>query len=150
MMEIAETIESVRSLVKESRTQDKTIGFVPTMGALHIGHISLIQAAREKCDFVVVSIFVNPAQFGPGEDFEKYPRPVETDLQICKQESVDVVFMPTTEQMYPTGNFTWVNVEFFLESVCLIIYWRGLLLLWPRYACRPAAHKSAAAPGESQ
>lgn len=77
MMEIAKTIESVRNLVKAAHSQGKKIGLVPTMGALHIGHISLIEAAVRQCDFVIVSIFVNPTQFGPGEDFEKYPRPVK-------------------------------------------------------------------------
>ncbi|GAG02587.1 unnamed protein product, partial [marine sediment metagenome] len=76
-MEIAKTIQSVRSLVKAARSKGKNIGLVPTMGALHIGHISLIEAAVKTCDFVVVSIFVNPTQFGPGEDFEKYPRPLD-------------------------------------------------------------------------
>ena len=89
-MEVAETIELVRSLVKAARADGKTVGFVPTMGALHIGHISLIEAAADKCDFIVVSIFVNPTQFGPGEDFEKYPRPMEADLKICKDKGVDV------------------------------------------------------------
>ncbi len=117
-MELAKTIESVRGLVKAARSGGKTIGFVPTMGALHIGHISLIEAARKNTDFVVVSIFVNPAQFGPGEDFEKYPRPLNADLEICKKVGVDVVFTPTAGQMYPTENLTWVNVEKLTEPLC--------------------------------
>jgi pantoate--beta-alanine ligase len=117
-MEIAKTIESVRSLVKAARGKGKKIGLVPTMGALHIGHISLIEAAVKKCDFVVVSIFVNPTQFGPGEDFEKYPRPLEADLEICRKAGVDAVFVPTPEQMYPSENITWVNVEKLTESLC--------------------------------
>jgi pantoate--beta-alanine ligase len=118
MMEVAKTIESVRNLVKAARSKGKKIGFVPTMGALHIGHISLVEAAVKKCDFVVVSIFVNPTQFGPSEDFEKYPRPLEADLEICIKASVDVVFAPTTEQMYPQENLTWVNVEKLTEQLC--------------------------------
>ena len=117
-MEIAKTIESVRSLVKAARSKSKKIGLVPTMGALHIGHISLIEAAVKQCDFVVVSIFVNPTQFGPGEDFEKYPRPLDSDLKICRKTGVDVVFVPTQEQMYPAENLTWVNVEKMTELLC--------------------------------
>ncbi len=117
-MEIAKTIQSVRSLVKAARSKSKKIGLVPTMGALHIGHISLIEAAVKQCDFVVVSIFVNPTQFGPGEDFEKYPRPLDADLKICRKTGVDVVFVPTQEQMYPAENLTWVNVEKLTELLC--------------------------------
>ncbi len=117
-MEVAKTIESVRGLVKAARSEGKKIGLVPTMGALHIGHISLIETAVKKCDFVVVSIFVNPTQFGPGEDFEKYPRPLEADLEICEKAGVDVVFAPTPEQMYPSENITWVNVEKLTETLC--------------------------------
>ncbi len=117
-MNVAETIKSVRSLVRAARSGGKKIGFVPTMGALHVGHISLIEAAVDKCDFVVVSIFVNPTQFVPGEDFEKYPRSLEADLEICRKASTDVVFVPTPEQMYPTENITWVSVEKLTESLC--------------------------------
>ena len=117
-MEIAKTIESVRQLVKAARGKGKNIGLVPTMGALHIGHISLIEAAVKQCDFVVVSIFVNPTQFGPGEDFEKYPRPFDADLKICRKAGVDVVFVPTQEQIYRSENLTWVNVEKLTESLC--------------------------------
>ena len=117
-MEVAKTIESVRSLVRAARSAGKKIGFVPTMGALHIAHISLIEAAIKECDFVVVSIFVNPTQFVPGEDFEKYPRPLEADLKICEKAGVDVVLAPTPEQMYPAENITWVNVEKLTETLC--------------------------------
>jgi len=117
-MEIAEKIQSIRDMVKAARDNGKTIGFVPTMGALHIGHISLIQAAIKKCDYIVVSIFVNPTQFVPGEDFEKYPRPFETDLEICKKEGVDAVFAPRPEEMYSEENLTWVNVEKITEPLC--------------------------------
>jgi pantoate--beta-alanine ligase len=117
-MEVAETIESVKSLVRAARGRGKRIGLVPTMGALHVGHISLIEAAAKDCDFVVVSIFVNPTQFGPGEDFEKYPRPMEADLKICSKAGVDVVFAPTPQQMYPGQNVTWVNVEKLTEPLC--------------------------------
>ncbi len=117
-MEVAKTIESVRKLVKAARDDGKMIGLVPTMGALHTGHISLIEAAVQRCDFVVVSIFVNPTQFGPSEDFDKYPRPFKADLEICKKAGVDVVFAPMTEEMYPRENLTWVNVEKLTEQLC--------------------------------
>jgi len=117
-MEVAETIQSVRKLVKAARSQGKKIGLVPTMGALHIGHISLIEAAVKKCDFVVVSIFVNPTQFGPGEDFEKYPRPIDDDLRICEEHNVDLIFNPTPKEMYTAENLTWVNVEKLTEPLC--------------------------------
>jgi len=117
-MKIAKTIESIRCLIKAARRAGKTIGFVPTMGALHTGHISLIEAAKENCDFVVVSIFVNPTQFGPKEDFKKYPRPLEADLKMCRKAGVDVVFPPTPHQMYPAENLTWVNVEKLSEPLC--------------------------------
>ncbi len=117
-MEVAKTTEEVRGLVSNARSKGKKIGLVPTMGALHVGHISLIETAVKECDFVVVSIFVNPTQFGPGEDFEKYPRPLEADLKICRKVRIDVVFAPEPEQMYPTENVTWVNVEKLTEPLC--------------------------------
>jgi pantoate--beta-alanine ligase len=117
-MKVAKTIKSVRKLVKAARRKGKKIGFVPTMGALHIGHISLIKKAKQQTDFVVVSIFVNPTQFGPSEDFKKYPRPIKNDLAICRRAGVDVVFAPAAEQMYPHENFTWVNVEKLTEQLC--------------------------------
>lgn len=105
-------------MVKAARAKGRKIGFVPTMGALHIGHISLIETAVAQCDFTVVSIFVNPTQFGPGEDFEKYPRPLDADLQICKKAGVDVVFAPPVAQIYADKNITWVNVEGLTEHLC--------------------------------
>ena len=117
-MEVAKTIESVRSFVKAAKDAGKKTGLVPTMGALHIGHVSLIKEALRQCDFVVVSIFVNPTQFGPGEDFEEYPRPIEEDLAICENEGVDVVFVPASGEMYKSENLTWVNVEKLTEPLC--------------------------------
>jgi pantoate--beta-alanine ligase len=117
-MKVARTIESVRRLVKAARIAGKKIGFVPTMGALHIGHISLIEAAKKDCDFVVVSIFVNPTQFGPNEDFAKYPRPIKADLKMCRKAGVNVVFAPTPREMYPAENLTWVDVEKLSEPLC--------------------------------
>jgi pantoate--beta-alanine ligase len=102
-METVETICSVRELVTAARKAGKTIGLVPTMGALHAGHMSLIDAAKAACDFVVVSIFVNPIQFGPAEDFSKYPRPIEADLAACGEHGADVVFSPSASEMYPAA-----------------------------------------------
>ena len=117
-MEVAETIESVRSLVAAARKRGDKVGLVPTMGALHVGHISLIGAATKDCDFIVVSIFVNPTQFGPGEDLENYPRPFEADLEICRKAGVDVVFAPSPDQMYPAENLAWVTVEKLTSPLC--------------------------------
>jgi pantoate--beta-alanine ligase len=117
-MEVARTIQTARKLIKAARAKGKTIGFVPTMGALHIGHISLIEIAARQTDFIIVSIFVNPTQFGPSEDFEKYPRPFDKDIEICKKHGVDVVFAPTPQEMYAKENLTWVNVEKLTEPLC--------------------------------
>ncbi len=117
-MQIARTIDSVRKAVKKARSQGMTIGLVPTMGDLHQGHISLIKAATQKCDFVVVSIFVNPAQFGPGEDLDKYPRDLEADSAICENAGVRLIFAPEDKQMYPDKNLTWVTVAELSENLC--------------------------------
>jgi pantoate--beta-alanine ligase len=117
-MKVVKTIKSVRALVKSARKAGRTIGLVPTMGALHQGHISLIGRSVKRGDFVVVSIFVNPTQFGPGEDLTKYPRPLRADLKVCKAHGVDVVFIPSVQEMYGYGAATRVNVERLSESLC--------------------------------
>jgi len=89
----------------------ETVALVPTMGAFHEGHLSLIRAAREECDFVVVSLFVNPAQFGANEDLDRYPRDQERDARLAEEESVDVLFVPSPDEMYPDGFGTWVDVD---------------------------------------
>jgi len=99
----------MRSAVAEALRDGKTVGFVPTMGALHAGHISLVHAACERCDIVVTSIFVNPTQFGQGEDFERYPRRVEDDIEMLATEGVELVFTPSVEEMY--GNGVLVTVD---------------------------------------
>ena len=104
-------IHELRSLVQAQRQQNASIGFVPTMGALHAGHASLIEQAQRDCDYVVVSIFVNPIQFGPNEDFEKYPRLREKDLATCQSAGANLVWMPTTEIMYTPGFSTVVEVK---------------------------------------
>lgn len=93
------------------RASQPRVGFVPTMGALHEGHLSLIRAAKASCQAVIVSIFVNPTQFGPTEDLAKYPRSPERDRELLLREGVDVLFAPTAEEMYPPGALTWVTVE---------------------------------------
>src|SRR5260370_3686458 len=100
---IAKTIADVRRSVAEARSRGLSVGLVPTMGALHAGHASLIRAARRETGYVVASIFVNPTQFGPQEDYSQYPRPLEKDLELCEQERVDLVFMPEAAEIYPPG-----------------------------------------------
>lgn len=100
---LVSTIGEVRAAVARARAAGQRIGFVPTMGALHRGHAALMAAARQECGCVVVSIFVNPLQFGPHEDFERYPRPLAADQVICAAEGVDLVFAPPVAEMYPEG-----------------------------------------------
>jgi len=110
-MIIAEQVADVRRAVRDARRRDTTIGCVPTMGALHAGHESLIEACRAECNFTAVTIFVNPTQFGPGEDFDRYPRPLEEDLARCRRAGVDLVFVPAVELLYPAAFSTYVDVE---------------------------------------
>jgi len=109
-MEILRTIEDVRRVCKAARRVGRTVGLTPTMGALHEGHLALVRTARESCDFVVATIFVNPTQFGPSEDFAAYPRTFEADCEMLAREGVDVLFAPAREEMYPAGAGTWVDV----------------------------------------
>ncbi|HSA06391.1 MAG TPA: pantoate--beta-alanine ligase [Candidatus Gastranaerophilales bacterium] len=99
--EILYTITQIRQKIKSFKEKKLVIGLVPTMGALHIGHESLIKRAKQECDIVIVSIFVNPIQFCLGEDFEKYPRQIEADRQICSKLGVDIIFAPNADEMYP-------------------------------------------------
>ena len=103
---------------RKNRRKGLTLGFVPTMGALHEGHASLIRSARKENDIVIVSIFVNPTQFGPREDFKKYPRDFQRDMLLCKREGVDVVFHPPASAMYPSNYRTSVLVEGLSEVLC--------------------------------
>ncbi len=109
-MKIIRTAHSMTAWSERLRREGVTIGFVPTMGALHDGHRSLIRAARLRCDALVVSIFVNPTQFSPIEDLSKYPRPIVRDRALCREEGVDVCFEPTAKVMYPEGFHTIVTV----------------------------------------
>jgi len=117
-MKIYKNIKKISSAIDFFKKKGRIIGFVPTMGFLHDGHLSLIKRARRDADLVVVSIFVNPIQFGPKEDFEKYPRDLKRDLAICKDAGVDMVFVPDRESMYPRGFCTYVNVEGLTETLC--------------------------------
>ena len=101
----------VTAVSKEAHRAGKRVGFVPTMGALHEGHLSLIRTARAQSEVVIASVFVNPAQFGPNEDFSHYPRQPERDSAMLAAEKTDYLFMPSTEEMYPPGASTWVTVE---------------------------------------
>jgi len=110
-MKILHRAVDTRSEIRAAKLQGKRVGFVPTMGALHDGHLSLIRAAKAQSNFVVASIFVNPTQFGPKEDLAKYPRPFETDRQKLEAERVDLLFAPSVEEMYPEGAVTFVTAE---------------------------------------
>jgi pantoate--beta-alanine ligase len=110
-MKILTTIAEIRPAVRAAKEAGKQLGFVPTMGALHEGHVSLVRLAKERSDVVVVSIFVNPRQFGPNEDFSRYPRTFTRDQEMLEAASVDLLFAPSVEEMYPKGAVTSVNVE---------------------------------------
>jgi len=110
-MKICATIEEMRAASRAARGAGKRLGFVPTMGALHEGHLSLVRAAKNSCDVVAASIFVNPTQFGPNEDLAKYPRSFERDCELLEREGVELLFAPTVEEMYPAGSVTWVTAE---------------------------------------
>ncbi|MDH8677660.1 pantoate--beta-alanine ligase [Fusibacter bizertensis] len=105
------TIKELRSIIDLQKSNGKTIGFVPTMGFLHQGHLSLMQTSKEKSDFTVVSIFVNPTQFGPKEDLATYPRDLERDQALCDSVGVDLIFAPEVSEMYPEGYSTYVDCE---------------------------------------
>jgi len=117
-MNICRTKVQLKHAVKEAKQQGKSIGFVPTMGYLHEGHGSLLRAAREDNDVVVLSIFVNPMQFGPNEDLDKYPRDEQRDLALAADCKADIVFIPTVEEMYPTKPLTSIKVADVTERLC--------------------------------
>jgi pantoate--beta-alanine ligase len=116
-MLILTSAEEATAISKEARQAGKRVGFVPTMGALHQGHLSLVRTARAQADVVITSVFVNPTQFGPTEDFSKYPRDPEKDSAMLAAEKCDYVFLPSVEEMYPPGATTWVNVEGLSEKL---------------------------------
>src|SRR5438105_12526874 len=117
-MKVFVTIAGMRAACRAAKQGGKRLGFVATMGALHAGHLSLVRAAREGCDAVAASVFVNPAQFGPGEDFAKYPRDLERDKKLLESEGVALLFAPSVEEMYAGGAATKVHVEGLSEKLC--------------------------------
>ncbi|MCD7960112.1 MAG: pantoate--beta-alanine ligase [Ruminococcus sp.] len=128
-MKIVETIAEVKSIVRAWKKSDASIGFVPTMGYLHEGHLSLIQRARQENDRVVVSIFVNPTQFGANEDLDSYPRDLQHDAALCENAGVDLIFHPTLEQMYPKGFCSFVDVDVLTKELCGLsrpVHFRGV------------------------
>ena len=117
-MKLVRSISEMNALSRAARSRGAHLGLVPTMGALHEGHLSLVRAARERSDLVAASIFVNPTQFGPNEDFAKYPRALESDCALLEREGVELVFAPSVEEMYPQGAVTWVVVGGLSERLC--------------------------------
>ena len=123
------TVDSLRGTLATVRREGRKIGFVPTMGALHEGHLSLVRASREECDYTVVSIYVNPSQFGPSEDLNQYPGTLEADLDALARYEVPLAFVPSNEEVYPGGFATWVEVGSVagpLEGACRPGHFRGV------------------------
>ncbi len=128
-MEIYDSIEPMRQLMMQYRRAGKTIGLVPTMGYLHEGHLSLMRIAKEKTNVLVVSIYVNPSQFAPHEDFTAYPRSIERDLKMLEGIGCEVVFMPDNTTMYPSGYKTWLHIDDMMTPLCGVsrpIFFRGV------------------------
>ena len=117
-MEVVHTIPELRAAVARARQAGQAVGFVPTMGCLHEGHLSLIRRAKQEAAFVAVSIFVNPTQFGPNEDFSKYPRTFEDDRRGCEAAGASLIFAPSAADFYPAGASTWVDVEGVSAKLC--------------------------------
>jgi len=117
-MRIHKSIDDMRAASRAARLTGLRLGLVPTMGALHDGHLSLVRAAKAQCDVVVVSIFVNPLQFGPNEDLAKYPRTFERDCELLEREGIDFLFAPSAEEMYPADAVTYVTVEGLSDKLC--------------------------------
>jgi len=117
-VKICRSIEEIKSFIRLAKSAGNTIGLVPTMGCFHQGHLSLMRLARQECQLVVVSLFVNPTQFGPGEDLLAYPRDFERDVDMASQEGVDVIFAPEPGEMYPPGYQTYVEVGEIANPLC--------------------------------
>ncbi|WP_209122623.1 pantoate--beta-alanine ligase [Alkalihalobacillus sp. BA299] len=117
-MKIVETVEELQTIIKKTKKNESVIGFVPTMGFLHEGHLSLVEQAKKDCDFVVMSIFVNPLQFGPNEDFDRYPKNFERDRQLANNAGVDLLFYPNVTEMYPTEPAMKVIVHEGVDVLC--------------------------------
>lgn len=117
-MKVCHTIDEMHAARHAASHEGRTVGLVPTMGALHEGHLFLVRMAKAQCDLVVVSIFINPLQFGPTEDLAKYPRNFDRDSELLEREGVDFIFAPTVEEMYPAGAVTYVTVESLSDKLC--------------------------------
>ena len=117
-LEVVATVAAYRAACERLRAEAGSLAFVPTMGALHRGHLALVAEGRRRAANVAVSIFVNPTQFGPNEDFQKYPRPLERDLELCREAGVRLVFTPSPEEMYPRGERTRVHVSGLTDALC--------------------------------
>ena len=127
--DVVSTVAALRDVLGAVRREGKKIGLVPTMGALHEGHLSLVRASSDECDYTVVSIYVNPSQFGAGEDLDQYPRTLEADLDALAEHRVPLVFAPTSQEVYPSGYATWVEVGAVaepLEGACRPGHFRGV------------------------
>src|SRR5690606_23876850 len=128
-MQLCPTLSEMQSLSREWRAAGRTVAFVPTMGALHQGHLDLVRLAATRAEIVVVSIFVNPTQFGPSEDFSRYPRDLDGDLAKCESAGAHVVFTPTRDELYPADYSTYIteeNVAKPLEGVSRPSHFRGV------------------------
>jgi pantoate--beta-alanine ligase len=117
-VKIIRTVQGMKKWSQSARSKGRTVGFVPTMGALHDGHISLVKKSADRTDVTVMSIFVNPAQFGPAEDLRRYPRPLETDTEKARAAGCDALFVPETADIYPKGFCTYVTVEGLDKKLC--------------------------------
>src|SRR5512143_620205 len=118
MPELATSVSGLRELLAPDRRAGRAIGLVPTMGALHLGHRRLLEIARRETETVVASIFVNPTQFDRQDDLDRYPRTMESDLEVCRQVGVDIVFAPPAAEMYPKAQLTWVEVPALTQHLC--------------------------------
>jgi pantoate--beta-alanine ligase len=128
-MQTIESINEMQSLAINLRSEKKLIGFVPTLGGLHEGHLSLVDYAKKKADLVVASIYLNPEQFGPNEDFDRYPKTLEKDLSLFEERKVDIVFIPDTESIYPADYSTYLLEENLSAGLCGLsrpVYFRGV------------------------
>ncbi len=141
-MQLITSVFEMQTLAEDLRSKGQIIGLVPTMGALHEGHISLVKEAAEHADTVVVSIFVNPTQFGPNEDLAKYPRDLDGDMKLCEEAGADIIFAPSADQLYPRGYSTYVAEEMIakpLEGISRPVHFRGVTTIVAKLfnICRP-------------
>src|SRR5271156_372854 len=117
-MRVVKTVKQLRQILDEVRRKGRKIGFFPTMGYFHEGHLSLMRRAKKECDICVVSIYVNPKQFGPKEDLKTYPRDIKRDAKMMEKENVDILFIPSDNVVYPNGYLTYIDVERISNTLC--------------------------------